>query len=178
MGRSSYRIYDTSYPYFMTSSFIQGFPIFSDPESAQIVLESLKFLQEKRRVTLYAYVLMENHFHLIAQSEDLSEKMRHFKPFTAREIIKLFKHRKRTQILRKLRDSKLRHKRNSTYQVWQESFHPKQIIGDKMMLQKIEYIHNNPVKRGYVNKPTDWRYTSAGNYEGRNFLIPVTVFKR
>lgn len=94
MGRSSYKIYDTCYPYFMTSSCIQGFPLFSDPEVARIVLESLGFLQEQRGVTLYAYVLMENHFHLIAQADDLSENMRHFKSFTAREIIDLFKHRK------------------------------------------------------------------------------------
>lgn len=44
-----------------------------------------------------------------------------------------------------------------------------------MMRQKIEYIHNNPVKRGYVDKPTDWRYSSARNYAGMEGLIPVTT---
>src|SRR5262249_8337838 len=56
-------------------------------------------------------------------------------------------------LLRQLRTLKLRHKTQSEYQVWEEGSKPKQISGDEMMLQKLEYIHNNPVKRGYVDDP-------------------------
>lgn len=52
MSRSQYKIYDTTYPYFMTSSCIEGITLFSDPDAAQILLESLLFLQEERGVTL------------------------------------------------------------------------------------------------------------------------------
>lgn len=74
MSRSNYKIYETSYPYFMTSSFVENIPIFGDPDAVKIMLDSLIFMQTKREVTLYAYVLMKNHFHIIAQSKDLSEK--------------------------------------------------------------------------------------------------------
>lgn len=47
-----------------------------------------------------------------------------------------------------------------------------------MMIQKIEYIHNNPVSRGYVDQPIDWRYTSARNYSNQDPLIPVTIYQR
>ncbi|WP_415228798.1 hypothetical protein [Psychromonas sp.] len=43
---------------------------------------------------------------------------------------------------------------------------PELIQNEAMMLQKIEYIHHNPVKRGYVDQAVHWRYSSARNYEG------------
>jgi putative transposase len=47
------------------------------------------------------------------------------------------------------------------------------VFNEEMMTQKLEYIHYNPVKRGYVDVPTDWRYSSARNYAGRDGLIEV-----
>ena len=67
-------------------------------------------------------------------------------------------------LLRQLRAHKLRHKTESEYQVWQEGSHPEQIQSDEMMWQKLEYVHNNPVARGYVDDPVHWRYSSARNY--------------
>ena len=46
---------------------------------------------------------------------------------------------------------------------------------DRTMWQKLEYIHNNPVERGYVDEPTQWRYSSARNYAGRQGLLAVTT---
>ena len=59
-------------------------------------------------------------------------------------------------------DLKKDYKYNSEYQVWQESFHPKEILTDEIFQQKIDYIHMNPVKKGLVNEPGDWEYSSAG----------------
>jgi hypothetical protein len=49
----------------------------------------------------------------------------------------------------------------SDHQVWQEGFHPKALMTDETMLQKIVYLHRNPVARGWVAMPEDWRYSSA-----------------
>jgi len=54
---------------------------------------------------------------------------------------------------------KLNHKTDSKYQFWQEGTHPKQILSEEIMRQKLDYIHNNPVKRGYVDLPEHWRYS-------------------
>ena len=59
------------------------------------------------------------------------------------------------------------------YQVWQEGSHPQEIYGEKMLIQKIEYIHNNPVRRGYVDEAGYWRYSSARTYEGMEGLLEV-----
>ena len=58
------------------------------------------------------------------------------------------------------------HKNERAYQFWQEGVHPELIQNDAMMRQKIEYIHQNPVERGYVDRPEHWRYSSARNYLG------------
>ncbi len=70
---------------------------------------------------------------------------------------------------------KARHKIDRPYQVWQEGSQPKQIQNEGMMRQKLDYIHYNPVKRGYVDLPEHWRYSSARNYLGQPGLVPVTT---
>ncbi|WP_310687310.1 REP-associated tyrosine transposase [Aliifodinibius sp. S!AR15-10] len=178
MGRSRYKIYDDVYPYFITSSIMQGYPLFSRPPVARIILNSLSFLQERRQVTLFGYVIMENHLHVVALGEVLSKKIRLFKSYTARESINWLRANGHTNILRFSRQNKQEYNTRSTYQIWQEGFHPKQIIGDDMMIQKLEYIHQNPVRRGYVDNPEDWRYSSARNYLESEALIPITCYRR
>lgn len=138
-------------------------------------MNALKFLQNERAIKLYAFILMHDHLHCIMEGENLSEKLRKFKSFTAREIIDYLIEANRTYILKQLRF--VDHKLNSEYKVWHEGFHPKQIYNSEMMLQKIEYIHYNPVKAGFVDQEIDWRYSSARNYAGIDGIIAVSLFK-
>jgi hypothetical protein len=96
-----------------------------------------------------------------------------FKSFTARRIIDTLQVRGFDTLLDQLRFYRLRHKTDQEFQLWQEGSHPEQIEGDDMMLQKLEYTHNNPLRRGYVAKPEHWRYSSAGAYLGMSGLIDV-----
>src|SRR5699024_7952858 len=95
----------------------------------------------------------------------------------ARQIIDWLRKEKRSRILYQLKALKKSYKTSQDYQFWQDGFHPKQLVGDDMLIQKIEYIHNNPVKRGYVDKPEHWRYSSARNYAGMEGLIEVDLYK-
>ena len=52
------------------------------------------------------------------------------------------------------------------YQLWQEGSHPQAIPSDEIMRQKLEYLHHNPVKRGWVATPEHWRYSSAHEWLG------------
>jgi len=157
---------------------IAGIPLFSNPEIARIILDALIFIQDENEVELLAYVIMENHIHCIMNGKSLTRKFMLFKSFTARSIVDLLKQTGRMNTLTKLKLLKRHHKQDSTYQVWQEVFHPKQIFSDEMMIQKITYMHDNPVKRGYVDSPEHWRYSSARNYLGLTGLIPVMVYGR
>jgi REP element-mobilizing transposase RayT len=176
MTRSRYRIYETTYPYFMTCTTVAWVPVFTRPESVEIILESWRFLQREREFLLLGFVILENHLHLIASAPELPTVMQNFKsPYTARKIVDLLELRSAHVLLRQLRALKLSHKTESEYQVWQEGSHPEQIQNDEMMWQKLEYIHNNPVARGYVDDPLHWRYSSARNYAGQPGLIEVVT---
>jgi len=173
MTRSCYRFDDNAHPYFLTCTIVGWMPVFTRPETVQIIYDSWNFLQANRRLTLYGYVILENHLHLIASSPDISKEIGDFKSYTAREIIDYLEKRGVKTLLKWLRLLKARHKHDRDYQLWQEGSHPKQIADREMMHQKLEYLHLNPVKRGYVDEATHWRHSSARNYAGLPSLIPV-----
>ena len=115
---------------------------------------------------IYAYVILENHLHLIASSNDIGKTMQKFKSYTAYELLKLLKEKNVKTLLEQFSFYKKAHKKHTEYQIWEEGFHPKLIQSEKMMIEKINYIHLNPIKRGYVDKAEHWRYSSARDYIG------------
>jgi len=173
MGRSRYKIYENNAPHFLTCTINEWIPIFTRPATTQIILDSLSYRQQNENFKLYAYVILENHLHGIIQTDNLNKAMSSFKSYTAKLLIDCLKQNNASKLLKKLAFHKRLHKVDRQYQVWEEGNHPQLIYDEAMLLQKIEYIHNNPVKRGYVDKPTDWRYSSARNYAGMQGLIPV-----
>jgi REP element-mobilizing transposase RayT len=173
MTRSRYRIYDNAHPYFLTCTTVGWLAVFTRPEAVDILFGSWTYLREHRGFQVYGYVIMENHLHMIASSPNLAEDMGDFKSFTARQIIDLLERRSARMLLKQLAWHKARHKTDRDYQLWQEGSHPEEIQSEEMMLQKLEYIHNNPVLRGYVACPEHWRYSSAANYMGQAGLFPV-----
>jgi len=166
MAKTRYKIIEKEAPHFLTVTILNWIPIFTNPQTVTIVLDSLKFLQAENRIILYGYVIMVNHLHLIVESQELAKEIGNFKSFTARKIIDDLIAENKWQILEQLNFYKLRYKSDRDFQLWQEGSHPQAILTDKMMRQKLTYIHNNPVKRGYVDDPVHWRYSSARNYHG------------
>jgi REP element-mobilizing transposase RayT len=175
MTRTRYRIFETEYPYFMTCTIVGWLPVFTRPEAVDLVLDSWRYLQRERDFGLLGYVILENHLHLIALAPGLPAVMQRFKSYTARQIVDLLERHAAWVLLRQLRAHKLRHKTQSEYQLWQEGSQPKQIQDREMIWQKLEYMHDNPVRRGYVDDPLHWRYTSARNYAGQPGLIDVVT---
>lgn len=163
-------------PLFISSIIVQNLPLFAIQGVAEIVLDSLHFMQKHKQVELYGYVVMENHIHMIAKSDELPAKIQAFKSYTARRTVDYLKANNHTRLLRILQLGKTNSKKESQHQVWNEGYYPILLHGKNLMLQKLNYIHQNPVKRGYVDRPEHWRYSSARNYAGREGLIPVRVF--
>src|SRR5262245_29631872 len=161
MSRSRYKFYENHYPHFLTCTVVGWLPIFTRPETAQIVLDSWAYLQRHRGLVLYGYVILENHLHWVAWSDNLAEDVGDFKSYTARRIIDVLEEQKVSLFLRQLRLRKNRHKDDRAYQLWQEGSHPQAVLSEEVLRQKLEYIHLNPVKRGYVDDATHWRYSSA-----------------
>ena len=88
MTRSRYKVFETEYPYFLTCTVVGWLPVFTRPATVQVVLDSWRYLQEHDRLRVYGYVILENHLHLIAASDELSKEIGDFKSYTARRIKK------------------------------------------------------------------------------------------
>ncbi|RPI86300.1 MAG: transposase [Chloroflexi bacterium] len=166
---------DDPSPYFITATTVNWLPFFSNPDIACILLESLQFLIEQQRLKLHAYVIMENHIHLIASSTILSKELASFKSYTARQSIDYYLAHKNKRALAQLSWSKPEYETDRDYKFWQDGVHPQRISSEKMMQQKIDYIHQNPVRRGYIDDPAHWRYSSARSYLGQEGLLPVVI---
>jgi putative transposase len=174
MTRDRYRITEPNQPHFLTCTIVAWQAVFIRPQIVQVVLDSWQFLQDNKRMEIFGYVILENHLHLIAQATDLAKEMGDFKSYTARRIVDYLKESGAKTLLQELEFYKLRHKAETQqYQLWQEGGHPELIQGEEMMRQKLEYMHYNPVRRGYVDDPVHWRYSSARNYAGLPGLITV-----
>ena len=173
--RSRYKFSEVNgYLYFVTLTIIEKIPILTNSTYIQVLIDNMKFYRAKKNLKIFYYVIMDNHMHLIvSQDGDISKALQCFKSYTAKEILKLLTKDNRKWILQLMKYYKKPYKRESKYQFWQEGNHPQQIFSWKMLRQKVNYIHFNPVKRGLVSKPDDWFYSSARNFTGKevNFAI-------
>lgn len=176
MSRTRYKFLpDDPCPYFVTATAVNWLPVCSNPNIAGIVIDSMNFLVRSGRMTIYAYVLMENHLHMVSYAEDLSKEIAELKSYTARKSINYYLECNNQWMLNQLAFHKKIHKTDRTYQFWQEGSHPERIYNEDMLRQKIEYIHQNAVKRGYVDKPEHWRYSSARDYAEVDGLVEVVL---
>ena len=157
----------------MTCTVLHWIALFTNQQSVQILIDSLKHLQQSDNLKIYAYVILENHLHLVASSDDIAKSIKKFKSYTAKEILSLLQKQNIKTILDQLAFYKKAHKQETTYQVWQEGMQPKLIQTEQMLREKINYIHNNPIKRGYVDEAKHWRYSSARDYEGVSGLVEI-----
>ncbi len=110
MGRSRYKIYEPTHPHFITCTILHWIPIFTRVETTDIIFDSLRYLQQSDNLEIYAYVILENHLHLVVQSDDIGKSMAKFKSFTAKQIINYLKKQNAKTILDQLSFYKKAHK--------------------------------------------------------------------
>jgi putative transposase len=159
--------------YFVTSTIVDWIKIFSLKDFPEIIIDEIKFRREKKQLEIYGYVVMPDHIHMIISSENVPKVMRSFKSYTSKKILEKLKETNKKTILNKLRISKPDYKNQSEYQVWQEGFQPKMILGISEYRQKMNYIHYNPVVRGLVESPDEWQYSSYNFFFEDTYLLDM-----
>ncbi len=173
MSRSRYQFANPAHPHFLTCTVVEWLPVFTRQEATQILFDSWNYLQRNQGLQLYGFVVLENHLHAVAQTESLPAIWSNFKSYTARRIIDLLAKHHADTLLERMRFTCKAKRIDREYQFWQEGSHPQVIDGEEMLRQKLDYIHQNPVKRGYVDEPEHWRWSSARNYAGKEGLVEV-----
>jgi REP element-mobilizing transposase RayT len=164
---SGYRVYEGEHaPYFLTSTVVGWASVFTSHRYFDILIDALAYCREQKQLRLYSYVLMPNHFHLIARTEEpsaLSGVMRDLKRHTSRQIIRQLREDGYESLYDFFNETPMRRPGNTQAKVWQDDFHPIALITEHLYLQRLEYLEMNPVRKGYVDAPEHWRYSSARN---------------
>jgi putative transposase len=122
---------------------------------------------------LHGYVVLESHLHRIGGSAQIGQDIQRFKSYPARRIIDHLVAARAQRLLDLLALFKRLHKTQCEHQLWEEGSHPQRIESEGVMRQKLEYIHHNPVKRGFVDLPEHWRWSSARDDAGLAGLSEV-----
>jgi REP element-mobilizing transposase RayT len=176
---TGYQINDQEGLYYLTFQIVDWTDVFTQQIYRDIIIDSFKYAIENKGLDIFAYVIMPNHVHLIAQSSNgkLSDTIRDIKKFTSKRIIETIQTipESRSEWMLNLFGYNARqHARNKTYQVWTHENHAVYLYGPKFIQEKIDYLHNNPVRAGIVEKPEDYLYSSARYYAGLDCLLPVS----
>jgi putative transposase len=170
MSDGGYKIRNKKEIHFVTFAVVGWVDVFTRREYRDVLIESLKFCQKEKGLMLHGWCIMSNHVHLIAsaRNENLSDILRDFKKFTSKQIVAAIEkneHESRREWMLKIfLEQGLKTSRNKTYQFWRQDNQPQELYSPKFFFQKLNYIHNNPVVAGIVEKSEHYLYSSAKDY--------------
>lgn len=154
-----YKIYpETTSLYFCTSTIIEWQCVFKTEKYAQVIIESLNYCREEKGLCLFGLVVMLTHIHYMVSSREgyhLSDIIRDFKRYTSTQISKLLEQDNERLLLHIFR--KAGKGQGTKIKVWQDEFHPVAMISEKWFYEKLAYMHDNPVRKGFVLHPEDWK---------------------
>ena len=140
--------------YYLTLTVQRWYTLFDRYNRWQIMSDSIRYCQDNKGLELNGYVFMLNHIHLIVTSPDMAGFLRDFKRFTSAKF-KANLETTEPSVLKLFLDAQ------GSYRFWMETNAPKKIENPAFYLQKPNYIHENPVRKGYVDRPEHWLWSSA-----------------
>ncbi len=138
------RFQDTGEFHFVTFSCVRRAPLLRTPESRDEVLHILETVRKKWEWRIFAYVVMPEHVHLLVDEPeryDLANCLQVFKQMTSRRL-----------------------KAPEAKHFWLTRYHDRNVANRKKRIDVINYIHSNPVKRGLVDRPENWKWSSYRAY--------------
>jgi REP element-mobilizing transposase RayT len=176
-----YRFLDQQQAYFVSFATVNWVDVFTRSIYCDRIVESLKYCQKEKGLILYAWCIMPSHVHLIIGTKDklMQDIMRDLKSYTSRvikeDIQSYSKESRREWLLWMFERVGRKNGNNREWQLWQQHNHPIELSSNKIIDQKLEYVHYNPVSAGYVESPEHWMYSSARNYYEKPGLIDVEI---
>jgi REP element-mobilizing transposase RayT len=164
-----YKFHNSTAPYFVSFATVNWINVFTRQVYFDILVDSVNYCRAEKGMELYAYCFMPNHVHFIFRStkDDPSGLLRDYKKHTAKTLIKAIsdnpRESRREWILWMLKRAGVKAASVTTYKFWQHHNQPIELWSEKVIRQKIDYIHKNPVVAGFVTDPINWKYSSARN---------------
>lgn len=170
MGSGGYKIRNKEAMHFLTWAVVEWVDVFTRPLYKNIFVDSVKHCQVEKGLLVHGWCLMTNHFHMIAsaKNQNTSGILRDLKTFTSKKIVSAIQNNReesrREWMLDIFHKAGQENSRNQEHQFWRQDNHPKEVYSMPFTLQKLNYIHNNPVAAGIVLEPEHYLYSSAKDY--------------
>ena len=153
--------------HYLTSVTRNRLPVFRTDELKSVAAKALDEARRSSGIPIFAYVIMPDHMHLITGGEKtVSETNRFMNGITARRVIDHLKEKNHQRSLEKLRIPS-RKPREHSYSLFDHHPNGFSINNEKTMMQKANYIHQNPVRAGLADHPNDYLYSSARIWNGK-----------
>lgn len=176
-----YKFRDNRKLYFVSFAVVYWIDVFIRNEYRQVLLDSMTYCIENKGLEVYCWCIMTNHVHLIIGSHDkpLPGIMRDLKSNSSRELRTAIQDNpqegRKEWMLWLMKRAGMKNNNNRDFQFWQQHNQPIMLLSNKMVDQKVNYIHNNPVKAGFVINPEDYLYSSAMDFAGEKGPLILNV---
>lgn len=172
-----YKFLDKEGLYFVSFATVNWIDVFTRSAYIDIVVNSLIYCQKNLGLTLYCWCIMPNHVHLIFSVKENNPDvlLGRIKEHTAKQIIKAItdnvQESRKEWLLWMFKRAGAKSSNVTNYQIWQHNNKPIQLWSAKVIQQKADYLHDNPVEAGYVTGGWHWKYSSAVDYaEGKGLI--------
>jgi putative transposase len=162
------RHYDTRSSHFITCSCYRRRPLLADDRMKNIFLKVLEETRKRYGFCVYGYVLMQEHFHLLISNPEVGDTGKVLQVLKQRVSHRAWKIMNPTLSQKKGKDgaptSLVEKHPSGPWQFWQRRFYDFNVWSAAKHIEKLKYLHRNPVKRGLVEKPEDWAWSSFQHY--------------
>ncbi len=170
MLQGGYKIRNQSAIHFITFAVVEWVDVFTRQCCRDIVLDSIRYCQDKKGLWLHCWCIMSNHLQLVvsAKNANLSDVLRDFKKYTSNKLLTAIagntSESRSDWMLPIFQNAGLQNSHNTNAQFWRQDNHPVELYSPAFIVQKINYVHQNPVEAGIVDRAEHYLYSSARDY--------------
>jgi putative transposase len=161
-----FRISDEARVYFITYSVVDWLPVFISESASRVISDSFQYCHDHKSLRVNAFVIMPTHLHAIVfdatgNTANLNKSLIEFRKFTGRKLTEVCLTKMPSCFGKTL---ELAATEDRDHRFWQPSRHPVAIETEGFWRQKLNYLHENPCRKGLVRRAADWRFSSAAWY--------------
>ncbi len=178
----NYKFYNPDGVCFVSFAVVEWLDVFTRNEYKNILLDSLRYCQKEKGMEIFAWCIMTNHVHLIFISSGKQKPellLGDFKRFTSQSMVKAIKENpqesRKEFLLEHFQKAGIESSNVKKYQFWRHDNKPIELWSNKVIDEKINYIHQNPVEEGFVFRDEEYLYSSATDYAGEQGLLENVI---
>ena len=168
MTKGLVRYYGTAHLHFITCSCYRRQPQLHTARRRDLFLRILEETRRKYRFVVHGYVVMPEHFHLLITEPEVGD------PSVVMKVVKQRFARRLNQLRKRTASAQIALWNCSPDPVWQKRFYDFNVWSERKRIEKLRYMHRNPVKRGLVEQPDQWKWSSFRAYfHGERGLVRI-----